>query len=172
MAAKGPIVLPPAKKPVEQKPPELPSPPDVASKTPPTATPATIEEPPQLPPWRAKAKPAKKVTRKQPAPPVQASQPVTAPAPEAVPEPQLAPMMTDAQRASLLAAVNDLVSRAERNLGGVENKATSDAQKEMIHQARTFIAQAQEIRGRDLAAARSLAERAEILSREVLSQMK
>ena len=93
-----------------------------------------------------------------------------APAPSA--EPELAPLLSDDRKNALLVAINELIGKTEANLRVAEGHSLSDAQRELIKDVRTFLAQGQEARSRDLAAAKSLSQRAEILSRELLSQLK
>jgi len=82
------------------------------------------------------------------------------------------------ERAMLLAELGnvyvglDLLSKAERELTTAESRFPTVPQKQRIAQARGFISQAIAVRERDLAAAKSLAERAEILSRELAAEMR
>jgi hypothetical protein len=71
-----------------------------------------------------------------------------------------------------LVSINDLVGKTESNLRVAESRNPSERHRELIKQARTFVAQALEARSQDLVVSKSLAQRAEILSREVLSQIK
>ena len=84
---------------------------------------------------------------------------------------QLGPLLSsDAQRA-YAQAVAELIAKAERNLAAAQARGPKRAATRSDGPvSRRFIAQAQEIKGRDLPAAKSLAERAEIVSREVLGQ--
>ncbi len=77
-------------------------------------------------------------------------------------------MLSEAEQRELNAAIKDLIERAERNLALARSRNLSAQQKEMIRQAEVFVSQAQSTRETDLNAARSLAERAELLSREAL----
>lgn len=92
-----------------------------------------------------------------PAPPVKTAEPL-----------KLSPMLSDNEQRELNAAIKDLMDRAERNLAAAKARNLNAEQKEMMRQAEVFMNQAQSTRATDLTAARSLAERAELLSREAL----
>ena len=161
------IVLP-APKPVENKPqPEI-APPAIVVETPPPDTPKALEIPPEVPPAPKPATP--KRARPRPAQAAEAPAPVGPSVPQQPAQPpiQLAPLLTEAEHQSYSAAVTDLLAKAERNIAATEGKRLTASQREIVEQARSLIAQAVSARTRDLAAAKSLAERAEILSRELL----
>jgi hypothetical protein len=82
---------------------------------------------------------------------------------------ELTPLLSDSEKRLLTSDVERLLATADRNLGVAEKMNLSPAQQERLRQARTFCAQARETSGRDLPAAKSLAERASILSREILA---
>jgi hypothetical protein len=77
-------------------------------------------------------------------------------------------MLSKTEQQELNAAIKDLLERAERNLGLAKSRNLTAQQKELIRQAEVFVNQAQSARETDLNAAKSLAERAELLSREAL----
>lgn len=106
------------------------------------------------------------------APPATPVGPVAPPQPQQADVPQLAPLMSDDQQRSYNDAINDLVFRAGRNIKDARAHALNNRQRERVAQAETFVAQAMEVRKQDLPAAKSLAERAELLSREVLSELR
>jgi len=132
-----------------------------------------VPEPkPQEPPTFHKAAPrpqrARQVTPVQEVPAAEPPEPAPA-APAKVAEPlRLSPMLSDSEQRELNAAIKDLIDRAERNLVAARARNLNTDQKEMVRQAEVFVNQAQSTRATDLTAARSLAERAELLSREAL----
>ena len=158
----------PAPKPVESKPqPEIP-PPAITLESPPPDIPKALESPPEVPPAPKPAPPKRARPR-----PAQAEAPMTTVGPNVPQQPahppiQLTPLLTEAEQQAYAAAVTDLLGKAERNIAATEGKRLTAAQREVAEQARSLIAQAVSARTRDLAAAKSLAERAEILSRELL----
>jgi hypothetical protein len=162
----------PEVKPVEHDAPEIP-PPDVKTTPPAPDSSKALEFPPTLP-GPPKPKRKLKVTHSRPAStPVQpAPAPASSAQPALVAEPELGPMLSDDQKNNLLVSINDLVSKTESNLRVAESRNPSERHRELIKQARTFVAQALEARSRDLVVSKSLAQRAEILSRELLSQLK
>jgi hypothetical protein len=132
-------------------------------------TPPVPEPKPQEPPSFPKATPRPQRARQ--APPVQevpAAEPPP-PAPAKVAEPlRLSPMLSDSEQRELNTAIRELIDQAERNLAAARARNLNSDQKEMARQAEVFMNQAQSTRATDLTAARSLAERAELLSREAL----
>jgi len=81
---------------------------------------------------------------------------------------RLSPMLSKAEQQELNAAIKDLLERAERNVALAKSRNLTAQQKELVRQAEVFVSQAQSARETDLNAAKSLAERAELLSREAL----
>jgi hypothetical protein len=77
-------------------------------------------------------------------------------------------MLSKAEQQELNAAIKDLLERAERNVALAKSRNLTAQQKELVRQAEVFVSQAQSARETDLNAAKSLAERAELLSREAL----
>ena len=174
--ASEPPVAPPPPKPAEQ--PQIP-PPEVSIQTqPPASVPPALEQAPQLPaPPKPPRRRRTKATQAQTTPPpqqptIEPSKPPVAAQPEDEPTApvQLVPLLSaDAQRA-YAQAVSELIAKAERNLAECRSRNPNQQQKVLMDQARRFIAQAKEVRKKDLPAAKSLAERAEIVSREALGQ--
>lgn len=141
---------------------------NIIIETPPEPKPK-LHEPPTFP----KAQPKTARTKPDPGPPEPvasespATQPVTGPVKPAEPL-RLSPMLSEAEQRELNAAIKDLIERAERNFALARSRNLTTQQKELIRQAEVFLSQAQSVRETDLNAARSLAERAELLSREAL----
>jgi hypothetical protein len=157
-APTAPADLPP--KPVS---PPVQSPGDVKIETPPAAEP----EPQQLPTF---PKPAPRQAQKDVETPPAPSEPI-GPKPTDVPKvdpPKLSPMLSNSEQRDLAAAIYDLLGRTERNISTAKSLNLNPQQKELVRQAENFLAQARAVREHDLPAARSLAERALLLSTEAL----
>ncbi len=105
------------------------------------------------------------VQQADPTPPAPAP---TAPGPVQVP--QLAPVISPETRQAYDKEINDLIERTNRNVATARARRLSAAQQEMIERALSFVQEAQQVRSMEPAAARSLAARAELMSREALSQ--
>jgi len=99
-------------------------------------------------------------------------EPVGPPARAGAPPLELTPLLSEAEQRAYSIAIADLLAKAERELTTAESRFPTVPQKQRIAQARGFISQAIAVRERDLAAAKSLAERAEILSRELAAEMR
>ena len=143
--------------------------PDISIETPPVPEPKPQEPPifPKAPPKPVRAKPVTTVPE-IPAAEAQSPAPAPLPAPKAAEPLKLSPMLSDNEQRELNAAIKDLIDRAERNLTAARARNLGPEQKEMVRQAEVFMTQARSTRATDLTAARSLAERAELLSREAL----
>ena len=90
----------------------------------------------------------------------------TTAAPGAVP--QLGQMLTDQQRRDYEASIQAALDRARANLQKARgNPNVTEAQKNMAAQVASFVDQAEERRKTDLVSARSLAERADLLARDL-----
>ena len=169
----------------EQLPPPPPTPPDL----PPSKTGTTVAPPPvvtetKMPgPPKRKQRTAKK-TRKTDtsvaqAPDTQTAAATTTPvstasAPDTTSTqvPQLGQMLTDRQRHDYEVRIHDALERARANLGKARSRARlTDPQQHMAAQVETFIAQAEERRKTDLVSSRSLAERADLLARDLAESL-
>ncbi len=80
--------------------------------------------------------------------------------------------MSEVDQREYSGAVEALLVKAASNLSQIESRRPNAKQRQAVDQVRVFIAQSKEARGRDLVAAKSLAERAEILSRDLLSKLR
>ena len=77
-------------------------------------------------------------------------------------------MLTDQQRRDYEARIQAALDRARANLQKARsNPNLTDAQKNMAAQVASFVDQAEERRKTDLVSARSLAERADLLARDL-----
>lgn len=79
-------------------------------------------------------------------------------------------MLSEEQRRTFDAAIDDLIGRAQQNLARARARRLSRQRQEMAARVDAFIVQAKDVRRQDPAAAKSLAERAELLSRELVGQ--
>lgn len=147
----------------------MPAPPAVETKPP--STPEVLNTKPQVPeppkPQRAR-RPRPKPPQQAPAEEARMNAEVLPTGPPAPAPVQFAPLLSENDKRRYTSAINDLLNRTNRNLAAVAGRVLTPQQTELVQQAKAFVVQCNEVRGRDLVAAKSLAERAEILSRHVL----
>jgi len=160
----------PAKQPA-QPPPPPPLPPSQPSATI-TPPPATSQEKVPPPPKKHPRKPRRTSQEAQTEEPQAAAttQPAATapetPAPSVMP--QLGQMLTDEQRRDYESHIQAALDRARANLQKARsNPNPTEAQKQATAEVATFVDQAEERRKTDLVSARSLAERADLLSRDL-----
>ena len=118
----------------------------------------------------------------QPAPPVQQpprrqpQRPANSPSPEAPAQPgappRLGDVLTPEQERQFNAAIDQNLARAQANLASIANRQLTKDQQGMVAQIQGFISQAQTTRRHNLAAARSLAERADVLSKDLVKDVR
>jgi ATP-dependent exoDNAse (exonuclease V) beta subunit len=82
--------------------------------------------------------------------------------------PQLAPMLSEEEQRNYDAAIAELVGRARQNLAKAKGRTLSQDMQDIVQRAEEILARAEQQRKQDPAAAKSLAERAELLSRELV----
>lgn len=182
------IAAPPTKpsKPIEN--PQVPPPPKVEQAATPVVPPMVVSEIPAKPPpppvQPKSARRTRRVTAKvaQPVPaPVQAAAaPLPAPVPEAeapaapVPDqpsvPVLSPVLSSGQQVAFNRAIDAAIDQAQSGLAEVSTKALSQTQRANADRALSFIEQAQQLRASDLVTAKSLADRAVVLSRALVAE--
>ncbi len=109
------------------------------------------------------------VTETAPKPVPQPVAPAPPPAPAA--PLQLGAMLTPEQRRALVEAIDASAARARHNLSVISIYHLTPSQTETANQIRSFLRQAQATRDSDPEAARSLAERADLLSRDLLKSV-
>ena len=81
-------------------------------------------------------------------------------------------MLTEAQRRDYETHIHDALERAQANLRKARaNSRLTDSQQRMAAQVENFVAQAEERRKTDLVTARSLAERADLLARDLADSL-
>jgi hypothetical protein len=122
------------------------------------SSPALVQPPPQQPTQPHPARPAGTVPGPQ-------AQPT--PGPPAAPTPQLAPVLTPDQQRQLGADIDQSLEHAQASLRSIGNRQLTQQQHADMDDIRNFIRQAQATRSTDLPAAKRLAERAEVLARNL-----
>lgn len=156
--------------PVIKSPSEMPPPPPIEAKVPevqPEVTKVIAEQSGQskLP----KPNKRKVVAKKNPVLAAPATEPaVVGPQVETAPIPKLVEIMTDEQRVVMLKACNQALARARQSLNRLKSSQLSHEQSESVERIRTFISQAEQARQADPQTARQLAERADLLSQDLL----
>jgi hypothetical protein len=125
-----------------------------AKKTPKTDTPT---------PQSVEAQPASAAAQTPPASPQEA---------QSAPVPSLGQMLTDDQRRDYETHIHDALERARANLRKARgNTKLTEAQQRMAAQVETFVAQAEDRSKTDLVSARSLAERADLLAKDLAESL-
>jgi len=147
-------------------PPATSTPAEPMEQPPPQPAQATTAPPPALPQPTLPPPPEEVVQPKKP--PRRASRPA-APAPANVPNQplRLGEMLTPEQERQYNSAMDQSLQRAQANIARVSNRQLSKEQQGVVAQVRSFIEQAQGTRKTNLTAAKSLAERADVLAREL-----
>ena len=174
-----PIPVPDPPRPVAPKPASPPAKPATSELTPPPQIPTVAPEvKPEVTqviaeqPVPPKPKPSKKkiVTKKLPPPPVVAAPSTPEPSPDAVPK--LGEIISDDQKAGYLKACDQALSRARKALGQLKGFTLTNEQTETVERIRTFISQAEQARQNDPQTARQLADRADLLSRDLVRSLR
>lgn len=107
-------------------------------------------------------------------PPRTSSPPAKPPEPEPArpAAPTMTPRMTPQQQADLEKKTRDDIAVAERNLSRANNRPLNSAQKDMVEKIRGFLSQARDaIRANDWVRAQNLAQKAQVLSVELVSSL-
>ncbi|MGA2270219.1 MAG: hypothetical protein ABSH44_17240 [Bryobacteraceae bacterium] len=129
----------------------------------------TAIPPPPPPPPPPSRSTAKKKTSPPPAPP-QPPQPAAQPQPQPSlpPPPQLGEILSAGRRRQYEAEYAQSLSRARSALQQASGKSLSQTQRETVERIKTFIQQAEESKGRDMATALQLVRRADLLGQDLL----
>ncbi len=133
-----------------------------------TATPSQESSPYQVnkPPQTA----AKKAARPTTAPAAATSPSPATPAPAApaaTPAPKLGDVLTADEQRQYSAAIDQSLSHAQTSLHSIGGRQLNKDQQAELEEIRNFVQQAQSTRSSDPAGAKSLAERAEVLARDL-----
>ncbi|HEY3743784.1 MAG TPA: hypothetical protein VGL53_28260 [Bryobacteraceae bacterium] len=92
--------------------------------------------------------------------------------PPTSPVPKLGEILSDDQRLENLKICDESVGRAKQALAQLRGITLNASQKESVARIRTFISQAEQARQRDPQTARQLAERADLLSRDLVKTVR
>lgn len=128
---------------------------------------------PQTSPYQVNKSPQPAAPRKparsaaSPANPPSQQAPAPAPAPAPVEPPQLGDIVPPDRQRQLNAAIDQSLMRAQNDLAAVASHELSKDQQGMVEQIRNLMQQAQTSRKTDLPGAKSLAERAEVLAKDL-----
>lgn len=156
-AAPPPAVPPPTLEPA-------PTPAPMPTTAPPETTPVAPAQPAPIDPGPEMPAP-KPVNPKPRVIPPPASDPAPRPAP-----PQLRPNITPAQAADFKRKTNDAVAETEKNLQSSSGRTLSQEQRDLVDKIRGFLTQVREATdAEDWGKALNLAEKAQLLSREMVS---
>jgi hypothetical protein len=79
-------------------------------------------------------------------------------------------MLTDEQQRAYDTAIDTLIARTQQDIARARTRSLTAEQKDLIARAEAFVEQAKQVRKEDPAAAKSLAERAELLSKDVVGR--
>lgn len=143
--------------------------------------PPTATVPVQAPPPKDETNYQKNKDADQPPSPKHAAHPTNpVPAGPASPSPPPAPadtphlgdILTSEQQHEHIAAIDLSLAHAQASLGYIATRKLTKEQEATVAEIRNFIQQAREKRKDDLAAAKSLAERAEVLSHDLVGSLR
>ncbi|MGA2882468.1 MAG: hypothetical protein ABSG13_26230 [Bryobacteraceae bacterium] len=164
------VSVPVPSPPTNNAPAEQPPPPAANNSQPPSPAPTTthaqesvpyqVNKPPQ--PAPAAKKPARSAT-----PPTAPAQTAATPSAPPAPPPKLGDVLTADEQRQYTTAIDQSLSRAQTSLNAVGARQLSTDQQAEVEQIRNFIKQAQGTRSSDPPGAKSLAERAEVLARDL-----
>lgn len=130
----------------------------------PAPSPTLVVPPPKSAP--SKSKPAAPATTAPPA------TPEAEPAPPRGTPPQISPRLSPKEQAEYEKRTKADIALSEKNLGWVGNRELNTAQKDMAEKIRGFLAQALEaMRASDWVRARNLAQKARLLSIELVGSL-
>ncbi len=155
--------------------------PDIAPPAETQPVPTTIQPVPPTPVTAQPQLPPPTPTEEQPKPPVRrtpprptSANPVTAPntAPAPNQPPRLGTMLTPEQQRQFNNDIDRSLRRAQASLHSIGNRHLTADQHERVVQVESFIQQAQAARRSNLAGAKSLAERAEVLARDLVASLR
>lgn len=146
---------------------------------PPVAEQASVSSLPALPfdlveaPIAPEPEPAKRPRRPQAAKTAGQSQPQepAAPEPAQPTPPRLTQLLTASQAEEYRRSIDEMLARAETNLGKLAGVRLGSEQLANLQRARGFIQQAQQAREADLVTAHSLAQRADILAQDLVRNL-
>jgi len=170
-----PVATAPAPEP-SPPPEQAPKPAEQVLVPPPSLPPGQPASAPQPPPVQTATPPPPETRRRaraapKPAAPVSEPEPVAEAPKPAAPLPQLQQILTPEQQRECNEVINQSLSRAQRTLVAFDGRRVTREQETSIARIRTFIQQAEQARKTDLLTARALAERADVLARDLLKSV-
>jgi hypothetical protein len=130
----------------------------------PEPSPYQVNKPPQ--PLPAAKKPARSATAPA-TPAAPAPTPATTPA---APPPKLGDILTADEQKQFSASIDQSLSRAQASLNSIAGRTLNKDQQAQVDQIRNFMQQAQTTRASDPSGAKSLAERADVLARDLAAR--
>jgi hypothetical protein len=142
--------------------------PPAETVTPPLAVPVAAATPPPVSIPAAKpVAPRRPVTGQAPA-----EAEAEAEAPAHPPAPQISPQLSPSDQASYERKTSDDTSLAEKNLQETNGKQLNAAQQDLVGKIRSFLSQSREAsKGGDWAQAQNLAQKARLLSDELVNSL-
>lgn len=146
------------------------APPVTTPEPEPAQQPQVQPEPPQQVPTPAPAQPQPAPVPPKPKPVVQTPKP-PAPAPAPAP-PSFGQILSPQQQTELRNSYQQNAQFARQVLGQVKGRALSREQAETANRIRSFLSQADEAQAKDPATAAQLAQRAQILARDLQSALR
>jgi hypothetical protein len=84
----------------------------------------------------------------------------------------LGDILTPDQQRQYNTAIDQSLTHAQNSLGSITSRQLTKEQQTTVAQVQNFIQQAQETRKSDLSSAKSLAERAEVLAKDLVASLK
>jgi hypothetical protein len=136
------------------------APPEVDVPDAPKPEPHELPRLPKVPPQPVR------VQRPAPGPPVVVGPPAPAQVEPPAPVPVLGPMLSEAEKQAYHRSIDQLLARTRGNIATARRRSLGARERDMLSRAESFAGQARELREMDPAGAKSLAERAELMSRE------
>ena len=158
-AAPPSVASPPRSEPLPQ--PTVVTPPDDANPEPPPNLPAAAAPLPTVQPAPSR-----------PRAPAESEAPKAKPEPEVASSPQISPQLSPQDQADAMRHTTDDIRVAERNLQLASGKQLNASQSDLVEKIRGFLGQAHEaIRASDWVRARNLAQKAQVLSAELMKAL-
>jgi outer membrane biosynthesis protein TonB len=151
--------------------------PTLPAQAPPAATATQPQNPPSPEDANQKNRPPQPQTpQPQPSSPPQAPQNPPPRRPNGPgqpnPAPRLGDILTPQQERQYNTAIDQSLAHAQSSLGSIASRQLTKEQQGVVTQIQGFIQQAQSTRKSNLPAARSLAERAEVLARDLAGSLR
>ena len=131
-----------------------------------------LPSPPQVPAPAQTPSPEGRRPHTTPTPPLQSAPETPVPAQPAQPDFRLGTTLTPQQQRENDRLIDQHIQHANQALTSIGNRQLTSEQKATVAQIRGFIEQAQQMRTTDVLRARSIAERADVLTRDLLTRLK